>query len=53
VTVLACATHWYTALAYFAPVLGVGGWLGWVTLRERLPSRREKARASATAPSSG
>ena len=51
--VLACATHWYTAMAYFAPVLGVGGWLGWVTLRERLSTRREKARAAVTgAPSS-
>ena len=36
--VLACATHWYTAMAYFAPVLGVGGWLGWVPLREKLRS---------------
>jgi hypothetical protein len=50
--VLACATHWYTAMAYFAPVLGVGGWLGWVTLREKLRSRREEAPVAAASSSS-
>ncbi len=35
---LAHAGHWLVNAAYFAPVVGFLGWLGWTELR----SRREK-----------
>jgi hypothetical protein len=38
VILLAHAGHWLVNAAYFAPVVGFLGWLGWTELR----SRREK-----------
>lgn len=32
---LAHAGHWLVSVAYFAPVAGFVGWLGWVTIKER------------------
>jgi hypothetical protein len=32
---LAHAGHWLVQVAYFLPVVGFLGWLGWVTLKER------------------
>jgi hypothetical protein len=32
---IACATHWTTSIAYFAPVVAFAGWLTWVTVREK------------------
>ena len=39
----ACVTHWWTSLAYVAPVLGIGGWLFFMNWREKRNPRPRKA----------
>ncbi|MDQ3870435.1 MAG: hypothetical protein M3301_02320 [Chloroflexota bacterium] len=39
--VFAHAGHWLVDLAYFLPVVGFMGWLGWTHLRDRRRQRRE------------
>jgi hypothetical protein len=38
---IACATHWYSSLAFAAPVVGIAGWLKIASLREARRSRSE------------
>jgi hypothetical protein len=32
--ILACITHWYTSALFFAPLLGLAGWLKLAAWRE-------------------
>ena len=38
---LAHAGHWIVQVAYFLPVVGFLGWLGWTTLKDRRAGRRD------------
>ena len=39
-TLIAHAGHWITSIAYFIPVIGFLGWLGFVHLKQRREDRR-------------
>jgi hypothetical protein len=47
VFLLAHAGHWAVNMAYFAPVIGFLGWLGWVEVRGRREKRAEQREAAA------
>jgi hypothetical protein len=51
--VTACVTHWYTSLAYVAPVLGVGGWLFFMNWRDKRNPRPQKPATAQPAPPHG
>ncbi len=44
---LAHAGHWLVNAAYFAPVVGFLGWLGWVEVRGRREKRAARREAAA------